>query len=140
MADVPVSCVPGNLIDDLIGDLVRYLGGEVVDFSGYGIDLSHLTDFEQSVLCETRKIRYGSVITYSELARAIGRPKAARAVGNALRKNPALIVIPCHRVVAKGGIGGYVLGVDLKRHLLELEGAASCVSVNAQPLLQTWAF
>ena len=120
----------GNHIDDpindrtgdLTGDLIRYLGGEVVDFSGYRVDLSHLTDFEQSVLCETRKIRYGSMITYSELARAIGRPKATRAVGNALRKNPVPIVIPCHRVVAKSGIGGYVLGVDLKRRLLELEG------------------
>ncbi len=120
----------GNLIDDpindrtgdLTGDLIRYLGGEVVDFSGYRVDLSHLTDFEQSVLCETRKIGYGSMITYSELARAIGRPKATRAVGNALRKNPVPIVVPCHRVVAKSGIGGYVLGVDLKRRLLELEG------------------
>ena len=123
-----------NLIDDLVGDragdptvdlnsdLIRYLGGEVVNFRGYRVDLSHLTGFEQSVLCETRKIGYGSMITYSELARAIGRPKAARAVGNALRKNPTPIVIPCHRVVAQNGIGGYVLGVDLKRRLLELEG------------------
>ncbi len=126
-----------NLIDDLVGDwtgdstadqtgdltidLIRYLGGEIVDFSGYRVDLSHLTDFEQSVLCETRNIRYGSMVSYSELARAIGRPKAARAVGNALRKNPVPIVIPCHRVVAQNRIGGYVFGVDLKRRLLELE-------------------
>lgn len=122
-----------NLIDDLFGDptadltgdlnsdLIRYIGGEIVDFSGYRVDLSHLTTFEQNVLCETRKIGYGSIISYSELARAIGRPKAARAVGNALRKNPLPIVIPCHRVVAQNGIGGYALGVDLKRRLLELE-------------------
>jgi methylated-DNA-[protein]-cysteine S-methyltransferase len=121
MADVLLSCIPVNPIDDLISDLVRYLDGEVVDFSGYGVDLSHLTDFEQSVLYETRKIGYGSVITYAELSRAVGSPKAARAVGNALRKNPVPIVIPCHRVVAKSGIGGYVLGVDLKMRLLELE-------------------
>ncbi len=128
-----IGMVISNLIDDLVGDqtadwagdltsdLIRYISGEVVDFSGYQIDLSHLTDFEQSVLCKTRKIGYGSMTTYSELARAIGRPKAARAVGNALRKNPVPIVIPCHRVVAQNGIGGYVLGVDLKRRLLELE-------------------
>lgn len=135
-SQVPVSGFMriSNLIDDLVADqtadprgdwtsdLIRYLGGEVVDFIGYRVDLSHLTDFEQSVLCETRKIGYGSIITYSELARAIGRPKAARAVGNALRKNPVPIVIPCHRVVAQNGIGGYVLGIDLKRRLLELEG------------------
>ena len=111
-----------NLTGDLTSDLIRYLGGEVVDFTGYRVDLSHLTGFEQNVLCETRKIGYGSMITYSELARAIGRPKAARAVGNTLRKNPVPIVIPCHRVVAQNGIGGYALGVDLKRRLLELEG------------------
>jgi len=62
----------GNLIDDLIddptGDLIRYLSGEVVDFSGHWIDLSHLTDFEQSVLCETRKIGYGSMtVSYTHL-------------------------------------------------------------------------
>ncbi|RZN42130.1 MAG: MGMT family protein [Methanosarcinales archaeon] len=123
-----------KLVDDLIGnwagdpagnvttDLIRYLSGEAVDFSGYHVDLLHLTGFEQSVLRETRKIGCGSMITYSELALAIGRPKAARAVGNALRKNPAPIVIPCHRVVAQNGIGGYVFGVDMKRRLLELEG------------------
>ncbi|MEA1907188.1 MAG: methylated-DNA--[protein]-cysteine S-methyltransferase [Euryarchaeota archaeon] len=134
----PVSCAPAissmtrsaiglatqlpTQLGDLTSDLIRHLSGEVVDFSGYLVDLSHLTDFEQSVLCETRKIEYGSMISYSELAREIGRPKTARAVGNALRKNPMPIVIPCHRVVAQHGIGGYVLGVDLKRRLLELEG------------------
>jgi methylated-DNA-[protein]-cysteine S-methyltransferase len=106
---------------ELIDDLIRYLSGEVVDFSGYGVDLSGLTDFEQEVLCETRKIRYGSVVTYSELAARIGKPNAARAVGNALSKNPLPIVIPCHRVVSKGGIGGYAFGVEAKRCLLKLE-------------------
>ncbi len=77
---------------ELIDDLIRYLSGEVVDFSGHGVDLSGLTDFEQEVLCETRKIRYGSVVTYSELAARIGKPNAARAVGNALSKNPLPIV------------------------------------------------
>ncbi|NOQ29368.1 MAG: methylated-DNA--[protein]-cysteine S-methyltransferase [Methanosarcinales archaeon] len=106
---------------NLIDDLIRYLSGEVVDFSGYEVDLSGLTDFERSVLCETRKIRYGSVVTYSKLAARIGKPNAARAAGNALKKNPAPIVIPCHRVVSKGGIGGYAFGVETKRYLLKLE-------------------
>jgi len=106
---------------NLIDDLIRYLSGEVVDFSGYEVDLSGLTDFERSVLCETRKIQYGSVVTYSKLAARIGKPNAARAAGNALKKNPAPIVIPCHRVVSKGGIGGYAFGVETKRYLLKLE-------------------
>ncbi|MEA3325484.1 MAG: methylated-DNA--[protein]-cysteine S-methyltransferase [Euryarchaeota archaeon] len=106
---------------ELIDDLIRYLGGEVVDFSGYEVDLSSLTDFERNVLCEARKIEYGSVVTYSELAARIGKPNAARAVGNALKKNPLPIVIPCHRVVSKGGIGGYAFGVEAKRRLLKLE-------------------
>ena len=106
---------------ELIDDLIRYLSGEVVDFSGYEVDLSGLTDFEQEVIKETRKIRYGSVVTYSELAARIGKQNAARAVGNALSKNPLPIVIPCHRVVSKGGIGGYAFGVEAKRRLLKLE-------------------
>ncbi len=104
-----------------LNDLVRYFSGEVVDFSDCEVDLSHLSDFEQKVLIEVRKIPYGSVVTYSMLAERIGHPGAARAVGNALRKNPALVMIPCHRVVAKDGIGGYVLGLAAKRRLLELE-------------------
>ncbi len=106
---------------NLIDDLIQYFSGEVVDFSGYEVDLSGLTDFEREVLCETRKIRYGTVVTYSELAASIGKPNAARAVGNALSKNPAPIVIPCHRVVSKGGTGGYAFGVEAKRYLLKLE-------------------
>uniref|UniRef100_A0A7G9YKQ2 methylated-DNA--[protein]-cysteine S-methyltransferase n=1 Tax=Candidatus Methanogaster sp. ANME-2c ERB4 TaxID=2759911 RepID=A0A7G9YKQ2_9EURY len=107
---------------ELIGGLIRYLRGEVVDFSGYTVDLSGLTDFEREVIKETRKVRYGTVVTYSELAARIGKPNAARAVGNALSKNPMPIVIPCHRVVSKGGIGGYAFGVEAKRCLLKLEG------------------
>ncbi|KAF5414201.1 MAG: Methylated-DNA--protein-cysteine methyltransferase [Candidatus Methanogaster sp.] len=106
---------------ELIDDLIRYLRGEVVDFSGYEVDLSGLTDFEQEVIKEARKIEYGSVVTYSELAARIRKPNTARAVGNALSKNPAPIVIPCHRVVSKGGIGGYAFGVEAKRRLLKLE-------------------
>ena len=105
----------------LINDLIRYLRGEVVDFSVYEVDLSGLTKFEREVIKETRKIRYGSVVTYSELAARIGKPNAARAVGNALSKNPLPIVIPCHRVVSKDGIGGYAFGVEAKRCLLKLE-------------------
>ena len=84
------------------------------------MDLSHLSRFEQEVLTQTRNIKYGKTITYSELAENIGS-RAYRAVGNALGKNPVPIIIPCHRVVAKKGIGGYSEGLEIKTRLLELE-------------------
>ena len=107
--------------DDLYRDISRYLMGEEVDFSIYEPDLSNLTEFEQDVLNETRKIPYGTTITYSELADRIGSSGGARAVGQALSKNPYPIMIPCHRVVARSGIGGYSGGVELKKRLLNLE-------------------
>jgi len=122
---------------ELSYDLIRYFEGDVVDFSDYEVDLSRLTDFEQKVLSYVRKIPHGSVVTYSELAERIKCPKAARAVGNALRKNPALVVIPCHRVVAKGGgvggVGGYLLGSDVKRLLLEMEGVQGDMLETCHP-------
>ena len=107
--------------DELYRDISRYLDGEKVDFLKYAPDLSDLTDFEKAVLNEVRKIPYGKTITYSELAERIGSSGGARAVGQALSKNPYPIVIPCHRVVAKTGIGGYSGGLGLKKQLLEIE-------------------
>jgi len=104
---------------DVTIELERYFEGEPIDFS-LDVDISYLSPFEQKVLAETRKIKYGKTITYSELAEKIGS-RAVRAVGNALGKNPIPIIIPCHRVVAKKGIGGYSEGIDIKTRLLELE-------------------
>ncbi len=84
------------------------------------------TDFQKLVWRETMKIPYGEVITYSELAEKIRRPKAYRAVGNALGANPLPIIVPCHRVIASdGSLGGYSGGVKIKEFLLGLEGAKS---------------
>ncbi|MHC1567190.1 MAG: methylated-DNA--[protein]-cysteine S-methyltransferase [Candidatus Syntropharchaeia archaeon] len=80
-----------------------------------------MTEFERRVLLETRRIPYGETVTYSEIARRIGNPGAYRAVGNALKKNPLPIFIPCHRVVGKNGVGGYKYGIDIKKKLLEIE-------------------
>lgn len=79
------------------------------------------TDFQKSVWAELVKIPFGKTITYSSLARAVNRPKAARAVGNAVGKNPLLIVIPCHRVVAAAGLGGFSAGLETKKILLKHE-------------------
>ena len=105
----------------LMEDLHGYFNGAKTDFSTYQLDLSKLTPFQQSVLGETGSIPYGETVTYAELAGKIGKPRAARAVGNALSRNHFPIVVPCHRVVAKNGLGGFSCGIDVKKRLLELE-------------------
>lgn len=89
------------------------------------VDLSHLTPFQQRVLQETRRVPRGQVRTYLQIANSIGNPKAVRAVGQALRRNPIPIVVPCHRVVASDGtLGGYGgrMRDQRKLSLLKLEG------------------
>jgi len=82
------------------------------------------TEFQESVWAELRRIPYGEVIPYAELARRVGRPKAFRAAAQANGANRISIIIPCHRVVNSGGrLGGYGGGLDRKRWLLKLEGA-----------------
>ena len=102
-------------------DLQRYFKGENVDFSSYDVDLSGFTQFQQEVLTATRSVYWGTCITYSQLASMVGRPKAARAVGNALGSNRVPVIIPCHRIVSKHEPGGYSMGVGLKLELLRLE-------------------
>ena len=102
-------------------DLQRYFMGENVDFSSYEVELSGFTPFQREVLTATRSVRWGTCITYSQLASMAGRAKAARAVGNALGLNRVPVIIPCHRIVSKHGPGGYSLGLGLKLELLGLE-------------------
>ncbi|HSL11249.1 MAG TPA: MGMT family protein, partial [Actinomycetota bacterium] len=80
----------------------------------------------RDVLGVTSKIPFGRTSTYRDIADRIGRPRAARAVGNALGSNPIPIVIPCHRVLRSGGaLGGYGGGIPRKQHLLALEAESS---------------
>lgn len=83
------------------------------------------TPFEARVWDELRRIPYGETIAYGELARRIGNPAAARAVAGANARNPVSILVPCHRVVAAGGPGGYGGGLAAKRTLLALERSAA---------------
>jgi len=81
------------------------------------------TPFQRAVWAFLLTIPYGRTYTYKEVAEALGKPGAARAVGAAVSSNPVSIVVPCHRVVAAGGkLGGYGGGLDVKRYLLQLEG------------------
>lgn len=101
----------------------RYLEGERIDFSSCTVDLSGLTGFQQQVVEAIRTVPYGDVVSYGELAERIRRPDAVRAVANACGANPVPIIVPCHRVVAENGIGGYSDGgAAVKRALLRLEG------------------
>ena len=80
------------------------------------------TEFQVAVWNAIRRIPYGEVRTYGEVAWMAGYPRAARAVGTACRKNPLLLIVPCHRVVASDGLGGYGGRPDIKRAILRLEG------------------
>ncbi len=81
-----------------------------------------LTSFQKKVYTVVKKIPYGETRSYAWVAQKAGRSHAARAVGTALKKNPFMIVVPCHRVVSSSGsIGEYALGSDLKKRLLEIE-------------------
>ena len=80
------------------------------------------TPFQLKVWNELKKVPYGMTACYQDIAAGIGNIKAPRAVGQAVNKNPLMIIIPCHRIISKdGGIGGFACGTDIKRFLLKLE-------------------
>lgn len=109
-----------DLGDKVISELKEYFNGQrkIFDFPLVIIG----TDFQRTVWKELRKINYGEIKTYGDIAKNIGKPNACRAVGNANNKNPFMIVIPCHRVIGKNKkSGGYAFGVDIRNKLLELE-------------------
>lgn len=112
-------------VKTFLKQLNEYLGGKRIAFD-LPIDYSVLTEFQKKVLTTALKIPRGRVLTYGDVARKIGRPRAARAVGQALGSNPMPIVIPCHRVLGSdGSLHGYSGGGGLKTKewLLKLEGA-----------------
>ena len=104
----------------------EYLAGRRRSFD-LNMDLSTLSDFERRVLRQARRVPFGATVSYGDLARRVRRPGAARAVGNALRKNPLAIVVPCHRIIrSDGSLGGYCgrSAVADKQRLLSHESRA----------------
>jgi methylated-DNA-[protein]-cysteine S-methyltransferase len=102
--------------------LRRYARGEATALDG-ALDLAQGTPFQQAVWRALLEIPCGETRTYKQIAERIGRPRAARAVGQAVGANPLPIVVPCHRVVAGDGLGGFGGGLAMKKRLLELERA-----------------
>jgi methylated-DNA-[protein]-cysteine S-methyltransferase len=101
----------------------EYFAGERTEFD-LRMELDG-TPFQREVWAELSRIPYGETISYGELARRVGRPKGPRAVGQANGRNPIAIIVPCHRVLASNGIGGYGGGLTVKRALLALEGVTA---------------
>jgi methylated-DNA-[protein]-cysteine S-methyltransferase len=108
---------------ELAARLCAYFAGDRDDFTDVELDLSWCTAFQDDVARALRQVPYGETVTYGELAALAGHPGAHRAAGTFCACNRYSIVVPCHRVVAAGGLGGYgSLGVEYKRRLLALEG------------------
>jgi O-6-methylguanine DNA methyltransferase len=108
----------------ILNQIKSYLMGDLKKFN-ISIDIK-VNDFQKKVLNAVKGIEYGKVKSYGQIAKEIKKPRAYRAVGNAISKNPIPIVIPCHRVIKSdgsiGGFGGKAKRVDIKRKLLNIEG------------------
>ncbi|MGH3103556.1 MAG: methylated-DNA--[protein]-cysteine S-methyltransferase [Gaiellaceae bacterium] len=110
-------------LDEARRELSGYFEGERHRFD-LDLDLRPLADFNRAVLEQLARVPYGEVTTYGTLAARAGRPRAARAVGMVMNRNPLPIVLPCHRVVGSTGkLVGYAGGLERKERLLRLEGA-----------------
>jgi O-6-methylguanine DNA methyltransferase len=115
------STPTADLWERALTQLAEYFQGERTIFQ-LPVDLHACTPFERDVLAATATIPYGEVRSYKWLAERVGRPGAARAIGNALHKNPVPVIIPCHRIVkTDGSLGGYAFGTAWKTRLLALE-------------------
>jgi O-6-methylguanine DNA methyltransferase len=113
-----------SALEPYVRELEQYFAGDRREFS-FPLDMRG-TDFQVACWRALLAIPYGETRTYADIARAVNRPTGFRAVGMANNRNPIAIVVPCHRVIASDGtLCGYGGGLDLKRKLLELEGALS---------------
>lgn len=114
---------PPRAVADLCRRIERLLVGRAVDFDLGALDWSASTRFQERVLRMENRIPRGMVSTYGRIASKLRQPRACRAVGSALARNPFPIVIPCHRAIRNDrSLGGYAGGLKMKKRLLELEG------------------
>lgn len=113
--------LPATVPENLEAETLRQL---IAELAGFPLDLSDAPEFTRAVWERLMRIPSGTALTYAEIAADLGKPGAVRAVGRACATNRRLLLIPCHRVIAADGIGGFALGLEWKRKLLELEAAA----------------
>ena len=114
-----------ELLPDLVERITSYFQGEKVSFADE-LDITSASEFQKKVWQAARSIPYGETRSYLWIATQAGNPKASRAAGRALGRNPLPIIIPCHRVIAgNGGMGGFTGGVEMKMRLLALESSGS---------------
>jgi len=112
-------------VQNAVDAVVQHLGGGSCSYGRVKLDTGGLNEFSLRVYASLRKVKCGQTLSYGELARRIGRPGAARAVGRAVGANPWPLLVPCHRVLrADGGLGGFSApgGLPTKRNLLAIEG------------------
>jgi O-6-methylguanine DNA methyltransferase len=121
--EFPGAVIRADAPEEMTREVREYAEGQRRAFE-LPLDLSRVKPFQRAVLTAIQKIPFGETRSYGWVARAIGKPRASRAVGQALGANPIPIIIPCHRIIASdGSLGGYGGGLPLKRKLLTLEGA-----------------
>jgi methylated-DNA-[protein]-cysteine S-methyltransferase len=112
-------------LDPVRRELDAYFSGRLRAFAT-PVDLALATSFARTVLQKTMAVPYGTTTTLEEIGASIGRPRALRAIGNALASNPVCVIVPCHRVVREdGALGDYAGGPAAKRHLLNVEQRAA---------------
>ncbi len=134
-----VPSAANSLLARLGSDLERYVAGQDVAWAAYRLDIGRCSTFRRSVLEACRAIPAGETLSYGQLAAQVGSPRSARAVGRVMATNPVPLIVPCHRVVGSDGrMTGFSAptGVDLKRRLLELEGAPMAITHRSRRSLK----
>ena len=128
-------CAPPPWAEQLIAAIGRHLAGQRVEFASVTVDLTDVGEFRRAVYDAARAVGWGETASYGEIARRIGFPWGARAVGQALARNPVPLVVPCHRILTQDGrIGGFSAygGSVTKQRLLALEGVGTPMLTGAR--------
>lgn len=129
----PERAEPEPWVQKVIDDIATLLRGECTDLTAVPLDMSAVPPFHQRVYHAAREVPFGRTVTYGQLATRLDSPGAARAVGQALGRNPFAIIVPCHRVLAASGkLGGFTAhgGTTTKQRLLSIERGSDALSGN----------